>query len=54
MGIILMGTYKNSYFAMPQLRWLLASFPLQQPGFDPRSGHVGFVVDKLVLVVSIL
>jgi hypothetical protein len=25
------------------------SIPPRRPGFDPRSGHVGFVVDKVVL-----
>jgi hypothetical protein len=28
---------------------LVSGFPQRQPGFDPRSGHVGFVVDKVVL-----
>jgi hypothetical protein len=28
---------------------LAAGFPLRLPGFDPRSGHVGFVVDKVAL-----
>jgi hypothetical protein len=28
---------------------LVASFPLQQPSFEPRSSHVGFVVDKAAL-----
>jgi hypothetical protein len=27
----------------------LAGFPLLPPGFDPRSDHVGFVVDTVVL-----
>jgi hypothetical protein len=31
------------------LRTLVASFPLWQHGFLPRSGHVGFVVDRLDL-----
>jgi hypothetical protein len=35
--------------AVPQLRRLASGFPLRRPGFDPRSGHVGFVVDKMVL-----
>jgi hypothetical protein len=28
---------------------LASSFPLRRPGFKPRSGHVGFVVDKVAL-----
>jgi hypothetical protein len=28
---------------------LVAGFPPRRPGFDPRSGHVGFVVDKVAL-----
>jgi hypothetical protein len=35
--------------AVPQLRWLFAGFQLWWPGFDPRSGHVGFVVNKVTL-----
>jgi hypothetical protein len=27
----------------------IAGFPLQRPGFEPGSGQVGFVVDKVVL-----
>jgi hypothetical protein len=27
--------------AVPQLRWLVAGFPLWRPVFDPRSSHVG-------------
>jgi hypothetical protein len=26
-----------------------SGFPPQRPGFEPRSGHVGFVVEKVVL-----
>jgi hypothetical protein len=36
-------------WAVPYLRRLAASIPLRRPGFDPRSVHVGFVVDKLAL-----
>jgi hypothetical protein len=28
---------------------LVAGFPPRRPGFDPRSDHVGFVVDKVAL-----
>jgi hypothetical protein len=31
------------------LKRLVAGFPPRRPGFDPRSGHVGFVVDKMAL-----
>jgi hypothetical protein len=33
--------------AVLYLRSLVAGFPTRRPGFEPRSGHVGFVVDKL-------
>jgi hypothetical protein len=33
--------------AVPQLRRFV-SFQQQRPAFEPRSGHVGFVVDKVV------
>jgi hypothetical protein len=35
--------------AVPQLKRLVAGFPPRRPGFDPRSGYVGFVVDKVAL-----
>jgi hypothetical protein len=35
--------------AMLQLRQLVMSFPLWRPGFNPRSGHVEFVVDEVAL-----
>jgi hypothetical protein len=28
---------------------LLHNFPPRQPGFEPKSGHVGFVVDKVAV-----
>jgi hypothetical protein len=31
--------------AVPYLRRLVAGFPPRRPRFEPRSGHVGFVVD---------
>jgi hypothetical protein len=34
--------------AVPWLMWLVTGFPLWWPGFYPRSGHVGFVVGKVV------
>jgi hypothetical protein len=35
--------------AVPQLRRLVAGFPSQRHGFEPRSGNVGFVVDEVTL-----
>jgi hypothetical protein len=32
-----------------KLRRLVAGFKLRRPGFEPESGHVGFVVDKVAL-----
>jgi hypothetical protein len=31
------------------LRRLVAGFPPRRPGFEPWSGHVGFVVSKAAL-----
>jgi hypothetical protein len=36
--------------ATPYLGWLVAGFPPRLPGFHPRSGQVGFVVDNVALV----
>jgi hypothetical protein len=35
--------------AVPWLRQFVAGFRPRLPGFEPRSGHVGFVVDKAAL-----
>jgi hypothetical protein len=35
--------------AVPYLRRLFTDSPLWRTGFDPWSGHVGFVVDKVAL-----
>jgi hypothetical protein len=35
--------------AVSQLRWLAAGFPQRRPGFQPGSGHLGFLVDKVAL-----
>jgi hypothetical protein len=35
--------------AVSQLRRLVARFPPRRPGFEPRSGHMGFLVDKVAL-----
>jgi hypothetical protein len=40
---------KYELMAVPLLRRLVADFPPQRPGFKPRSGYVGFVVDKVAL-----
>jgi hypothetical protein len=34
---------------VPKLRRLVASFPQRRIVFEPKSGHVGFVVDKVAL-----
>jgi hypothetical protein len=36
--------------AVPFFRQLVAGFPPRQLSFDPRIGHVRFVVDKVELV----
>jgi hypothetical protein len=33
----------------PYLKQLVAGFPPRRPEFDPGSGQVGFVVDKVAL-----
>jgi hypothetical protein len=35
--------------AAPQLKQLVAGFPLRRPGLKPGSSHVGFVVEKMAL-----
>jgi hypothetical protein len=35
--------------AKPQLKRLVAGFPPRRLGFDPGSGQVGFVVDKVTV-----
>jgi hypothetical protein len=35
--------------AVPYLRQLVAGFPLRRPEFEPGSGRVRFVVDKVAL-----
>jgi hypothetical protein len=35
--------------AVPYLKRLAAGFLPQRPGFEPGSGHVGFVVNKVAL-----
>jgi hypothetical protein len=41
----------TNYFlwAVPWHKRLVTGFPHRQPGFDPRSSHVGLVVDKVAL-----
>jgi hypothetical protein len=34
---------------VPWLRRLVAGFPPRRPGFETRSGHVEFVVDKVAV-----
>jgi hypothetical protein len=35
--------------AAPKLKRLVAGFPPRRPGFEPGSGQVGFVVDKVAV-----
>jgi hypothetical protein len=42
-------TCKAKKRAMPYLRRFVAGFPPRRPGFEPGSGYVGFVVDKVGL-----
>jgi hypothetical protein len=35
--------------AAAELKRLVAGFPPRRPGFDPGSGQMGFVLDKVVL-----
>jgi hypothetical protein len=39
----------NLYQCAPKLKQLVARFPPRWPGFNPRCGQVGFVVDKVAL-----
>jgi hypothetical protein len=39
----------NFIYTMPQLRRFVAGFPPRRLEFEPRSFHVGFVVDKMEL-----
>jgi hypothetical protein len=34
---------------VPELRLLVSGFPPQLSDFEPRSGHTGFLVDKVAL-----
>jgi hypothetical protein len=35
--------------AVPYFRQLVVGFPPRRPGFEPKSGHVGFLVNKVTL-----
>jgi len=37
------------YQTVPWLRQLFASLSLQRPGLNPRSVHVGFLVERVTL-----
>jgi hypothetical protein len=39
----------NMFWAAPLLKRLVAGFQSRWPGFDPGSGQVEFVVDKMTL-----
>jgi hypothetical protein len=41
--------YLYFFLAVPYLRELVAGFPPRRPGFEPWSGHVGFLVHKVAL-----
>jgi hypothetical protein len=38
-----------TWLPAPQLKRLVPGFPTRRPGFEPGSGQVGFVVDKVAL-----
>jgi hypothetical protein len=51
-GVVSMNSGQSApllpvYKAVAWRRRLEAGFPLRRPGFDPRSNHVGYMVDKL-------
>jgi hypothetical protein len=48
-GKALCQTLKQAFWAVPWLWRLVAGLSPRRPGFDPRSVHVGFVVDKVEL-----
>jgi hypothetical protein len=41
--------YLNPLFLITEAMRLVAGFPLLRSGFVPKSGHVGFMVDKVTL-----
>jgi hypothetical protein len=43
------GKEEEERKAVPKLEPLVPGFPLRRPGFEPRLGHVGSVVDKVPL-----
>jgi hypothetical protein len=45
---------KHSIRPVPQLRRLFAGFPARRHGFEPGTGHMGFVVDKVVGFLRVL
>jgi hypothetical protein len=46
---VLFHNWNYAVIAVPYLRHLVTDFPPRRPRFEPRSGHVGFVVEKMVL-----
>jgi hypothetical protein len=40
------GNYTAAW-VVTLVRWFVAGFSWRRPGFEPKSGHVGFVVDKV-------
>jgi hypothetical protein len=47
MLVILVQNHNPEF--VPTLRRFVAGFPLWRHGFEPRSSHVGFVVEKMAL-----
>jgi hypothetical protein len=47
--MVILPPLNNEWRAMPLLRRSTAGFPQRRPGFESRSGRVGFVVDKVTL-----
>ena len=43
------GDVTQKITVVPSLRWLVAGLSPRGPGFNPKSVHVGFVVDKMAL-----
>jgi hypothetical protein len=56
-AFVLNGLYlfhaQKSCKTMPQLRRLDTGFSPRRPGFDPRSGNVGFIMDGMVLGLNL-
>jgi hypothetical protein len=49
MNVVYIYIYEIRILHVPQLRGLVAGFPPPRPVFDPRFGHVGFVLYNVAL-----